>query len=255
MDWLEVFGLLAAAFAGGAVNAVAGGGTLIAFPALVAAGYPARTANVTNTAALWTGYLGGSIGYRRELGEQGTRIARLLAPSLLGAIGGAALLLGTPEDAFEVIAPFLILFATLLLAFQERLSAFAASHQLAAEGGNNVPMVLYVTIFLSAIYGAYFGAGLGILTFAFLTIFAPGDAQHSNALKVFLSLVVNGFALVCFALFGPVQWGPAAVMAGGSLVGGYLGAGVARRLGAERLRLAVIALGVVIAVVLFVRAV
>jgi len=255
MDWLETFGLLAAAFAGGTVNAVTGGGTLIAFPALVAAGYPARTANVTNTAALWTGYLGGAIGYRRELSDQRTRIARLLAPALLGAMAGAALLLGTPEDAFEVIAPFLILFATLLLAFQRRLSAFAASHQLAAEDGDHVPLMLYVSIFLSAVYGAYFGAGLGILTFAFLTIFAPGDAQQSNALKVFLSLVVNGLALACFALFGPVQWGPAGVMAGGPLAGGYLGAGVARRLGAERLRLAVIALGVVMAVVLFVRAV
>jgi uncharacterized protein len=254
VDIAEAAGLTAAAFAGGAVNAVAGGGTLIAFPALVAAGYPARTANVTNTAALWTGYLGGSIGYRRELSEQRTRIARLVPPALLGAIAGAALLLGTPEDAFEVIAPFLILFATLLLAVQARLSAFAASHQLAAQGGDHVPVMLYVTIFLSAVYGAYFGAGLGILTFAFLTIFAPGDAQHSNALKVFLSLLVNGFALVCFALFGPVQWGPAAVMAGGSLAGGYLGAGIARQLGAERLRLAVIALGVLIAAILFVRA-
>jgi len=254
VDIAEAAGLAAAAFAGGAVNAVAGGGTLIAFPALVAAGYPARTANVTNTAALWTGYLG-AIGYRRELSDQRTRIARLLAPALLGAMAGAALLLGTPEDAFEVIAPFLILFATLLLAFQRRLSAFAASHQLAAEDGDHVPLMLYVSIFLSAVYGAYFGAGLGILTFAFLTIFAPGDAQQSNALKVFLSLVVNGLALACFALFGPVQWGPAGVMAGGPLAGGYLGAGVARRLGAERLRLAVIALGVVMAVVLFVRAV
>ena len=129
MDWLEAFGLLAAALVAGAVNAVAGGGSLISFPALLVAGYPAKTANVTNTVALWPGYLGGSLGYRNELRYQRRRIIFLLAPSVLGAIAGSAILLSTSEDAFEAVVPFLILFATALMAFQKQLAALAERHQ------------------------------------------------------------------------------------------------------------------------------
>ena len=139
MDWLEALGLLTAAFAAGAVNAVAGGGSLISFPALLVAGYPAKTANVTNTVALWPGYLGGSLGYRDELRDQRRRIIFLLAPSVLGAIAGSAILLSTSEDAFEVVVPFLILFATALMAFQKQLTDFAERHRLAARSDDHMP--------------------------------------------------------------------------------------------------------------------
>jgi len=249
----EAAGLAAAAFAAGAVNAVAGGGSLISFPALLVAGYPAKTANVTNTVALWPGYLGGSLGYRDELRYQRGRIAFLLAPSVLGAIAGSAILLSTSEDAFEVVVPFLILFATALMAFQRQLTDFAERHRLAARSHDHLPPLLQAVAFLVAVYGAYFGAGLGILTLAVFAVLIPDDMQRLNALKGMSSLLINAVAVIYFAAFGPVEWAPAAVMAIGALTGGYLGTGVARRLGQERLRTAVVAFGVVIAIILFIR--
>lgn len=251
MSGLEIAGLLIAAFCAGAINAVAGGGSLVSFPALIAAGYPARTANVTNTVALWPGYLGGSLAYRPELRRQRRRVALLVAPSIAGAVVGSAVLLATSEDAFAAIVPFLIVFACGLLLFQEQLSAFARRHRLHTEDGETVPLPLHAMTFAGAVYGAYFGAGLGIMLLAFLIIMVPDDIQHSNALKGMLSLLINAAAVVYFAAFGPVEWGPAAVMAGGALAGGYLGVGVARRLGAVWLRRAVIAYGLVVAAVLF----
>jgi uncharacterized membrane protein YfcA len=253
MDWLEAFALLVAAFAAGAVNAVAGGGSLISFPALLVAGYPAKTANVTNTVALWPGYLGGSLGYRDELRHQRRRILFLLAPSVLGAIAGSAILLSTSEDAFDAVIPFLILFATALMAFQRQLTDFAERHHLAARSDDHMPPLLQAVAFLLAVYGAYFGAGLGILTLAVFAVLIADDMQRLNALKGMSSLLINAVAVVYFAAFGPVEWAPAAVMAIGALAGGYLGAGVARRLGQERLRTAVVAFGVIIAVILFIR--
>jgi hypothetical protein len=249
----EAAGLAAAAFAAGAVNAVAGGGSLISFPALLVARYPAKTANVTNTVALWPGYLGGSLGYRDELRHQRRRIIFLLAPSVLGAIAGSAILLSTSEDAFDAVVPFLILFATALMAFQKQLTDFAERHRLAARRDDHMPPLLQGVAFLLAVYGAYFGAGLGILTLAVFAVLIPGDLQRLNALKGMSSLLINAVAVVYFAAFGPVEWAPAAVMAIGALAGGYLGAGVARRLGHERLRTAVVAFGVIIAIVLFIR--
>ena len=135
------------------------------------------------------------------------------------------ILLSTPQSAFDVIVPFLILFACALMAFQDRLAAFAQTHRLASRGAGHVPLPLLASTFVLAIYGAYFGAGLGILTLAFLSILLPDDIQHSNALKGMLSLIINAIAVVYFALFGPVEWAPAAVMAAGAMAGGYLGVG------------------------------
>ena len=251
MDLTEVVGLTAAAFAAGAVNAVAGGGSLISFPALLAAGYPAKAANVTNTVALWPGYLGGSVGYRRELGTQRRRVAVLMAPSVLGALAGSAILLSTPVDAFEAIVPFLILFAVLLMVFQERLAGFAAVHHL--HPGEGTSWMLRAAILLLAAYGAYFGAGLGILMLAAFSILLPDDLHQSNALKGMMSLLINAVAVVYFAAFGPVEWGPAALMAGAALAGGFLGVGAARRLGPVGLRRSVIVYGVAAAAVLLIR--
>lgn len=253
MSIIEYFGLLLAACTAGAINAVAGGGSLISFPALLAFGYPSKTANVTNTVALWPGYLAGSVGYRAELRLQRRRLLALAAPSIVGALAGSIILISTPQSAFDVIVPFLILFACALMAFQDRLAAFAQTHRLASRGADHVPLPLLASTFVLAIYGAYFGAGLGILTLAFLSILLPDDIQHSNALKGMLSLIINAIAVVYFALFGPVEWAPAAVMAAGAMAGGYLGVGVARRLGRQWLRVAVIAYGLVVVVVLLVR--
>ncbi len=253
MDALEALLLAVAGFAAGAINAVAGGGTLVSFPALIAVGYSAKVANVTNTVAIWPGYVGGCAGYRREIALQKTRAIILSVPSVLGALIGATLLLATSEDAFELIAPFLILFAAALMAFQSQLSDFAAHHQIGSRGGDHLPPFLLVAVFLSGIYGAYFGAGLSIINFAVLMILLPDDIQHSNALKALLSLVVNGVAAVYFALLGPVEWLPALVMGGACLAGGYMGVGIARALGPVWLRRAVIAFAVVFAIALFVK--
>jgi uncharacterized membrane protein YfcA len=252
MDFIEALLLAAAGFGAGAVNAVAGGGTLISFPALVAAGYTAKVANVTNTVAIWPGYVGGSVGYRDEISRQGRRLAILAMPSVLGALVGAALLLRTSETAFEQIAPFLVLFAAALLAFQSQLTDFASHHQIGSRGGDHLPPALLGAMFMTGIYGAYFGAGLGIMNFAVLMILLPDDIQNSNALKTALSLVVNGVAAIAFALFGPVAWLPALVMGGAALAGGYIGVGIARRLGPVWLRRAVIAFAVVFAVAMLV---
>jgi hypothetical protein len=248
MELVEGIALAAAAFAAGAINAVAGGGSLVSFPALVAAGYPSKTANVTNTVALWPGYIGGSIGYRGELERQRKRIVALVLPSVLGALLGSVILLATPESAFDAIVPFLILFACGLMAFQDPLGRFAAAHRLVSRADDHVPVALHLGIVLLAMYGAYFGAGLGIMTLAVLSILLPDDIQHSNALKGLLSALINLVAVLYFAVFGPVEWLPAVVMASGALAGGYYGVGIARRLGRRWLRITVISYGMVVAV-------
>lgn len=253
MDFLEPAALAAAAFAAGAINAVAGGGSLISFPALVAVGYTSKVANVTNSVALWPGYVSGSIGYRDELRAQRSRVIALLLPSVLGALAGSAILLSTPAKAFEAIVPFLILFACGLMAFQDPLGRFvrARGHN-PGPGAEHSPVVV-ATTFILGVYGAYFGAGLGILTLAALSILLPDKLHHSNALKGMLSVVMNAVAVVYFAAFGPVRWAPAAIMAVGAVAGGYLGVGVARRLGRRWLRFAVIAYGIASATVIFLR--
>jgi len=249
VDVIEALALAAAAFAAGAINAVAGGGSLVSFPALVAAGLPAKEANVTNTIALMPGYLGGSLAYRAELAGQSRRAGLLAVPALLGSLAGSVILLASSDAAFEAVVPFLVLFACALMAAQDQLRSFALHHRLVGADGGTSPALLGGT-FLAAVYGAYFGAGLGIITLALLLILLPDDLQRSNALKGFLSLVINLLAFAYFALLGPVSWPEAFIMAGGALAGGYGGVGVARRLGPAWLRRAVIAYGLVVAAVL-----
>ncbi len=253
MDVLEIAFLLAAGFVAAAVNSVAGGGTLVSFPALLALGYPAKVANVTNTVAIWPGYASGAAAYRGEIGGQRRRVLLLAIPSLLGAFVGATILLATSEDTFDAIAPFLIVFAVLLIIFQRQLGDFAEHHKVQSQGGDHIPVALHAGTFLTGIYGAYFGAGLGIMNLAILMILIPDDIQHSNALKTALSLVVNGVAAIYFAFFGPVEWVAAVALGGGTLAGGYLGVGVARALGPVWLKRAIIVLGLTVAVALFFR--
>jgi uncharacterized protein len=241
-----------AAFVAGAINAVAGGGSLVSFPALVAVGYPTKVANVTNTVALWPGYVGGSIGYAAQLSGQRRRVIILAVPSILGAIVGSAILLYTSESAFDAIVPFLILFAAGLMLLQPRLAVFVARHR-ANTTSDQTPFEVVASVFVLAIYGAYFGAGLGIITLAVLGILLPDDLHRSNALKGLLSAIMNAAAVVYFAIWGPVEWLPAAVMAVTALAGGYYGVGIARRFSAAHLRMGVIVYAVIVAIILFVR--
>jgi uncharacterized membrane protein YfcA len=248
----EIAVLLAGAgVAAGAVNAVAGGGSLISFPALLAAGYPSVTANVTNTVALFPGYAGSVAGGRPELVGQGHRVRSAALVSLVGAVAGCVLLLITPGDVFRRVVPYLILAACGLLVAQPRLARIVAARQ--GDRGGGPPLLLQVGLLLSAVYGAYFGAGLGVLLLGVLGIYLHERLARVNALKNVLSTLINAVALVAFGLFGPVAWDAVAVLALASLVGGYLGARVARRLPSAVLRAAVVTYGVVVAIILLVR--
>lgn len=253
MDPLALAGLGAAAAAAGAVNAIAGGGTLITFPSLLAAGFSAKVANVTSTVAIWPGTLGGSFAYRRELAASRSRIARLALPSLGGAAVGSALLLGTSERVFDAVVPFLVLFASLLLALNRRLSDLAARHGLGAGEDGRLPALLHAAMFLNGIYGGYFGAGLGILTLAAIAILAPDDLQRANATKGLLAALINSVAVVIFVISGLVEWKPALVMAVGAVAGGYAGVALARRLRAQVLRNLIVAWGLLMSAWLFAR--
>ena len=244
----------------GAVNSVAGGGSLLSFPALLAVGYPALTANVTNSVALTPGYFGGTLGYRRELEGQRARIIALGATSAAGAVLGAFLLVVSSAEFFERVVPFLIFLACGLLAAQTRLARVVRNHREAREdeGPEGRPPAgdrtaadphtppLFAAQFLAAVYGAYFGAGVGIMMLAILGIFLADNLQRLNALKGLLSFLISVVAAVSFLLFADVSLLAVAVMAVASLLGGQLGVLLARRLDDRTLRWLVIAFGVAV---------
>jgi hypothetical protein len=237
--------LAAAGFAAGSINAVAGGGSLVSFPALVASGLTPLAANVTNTVSVWPGYLGSVAAYRGEIAPQRRRAGALAATAVVGGAVGSVILLTAPDAVFESIVPVLIVLGCVLLAVQPRVSAVIARRS--AAGGRPRTVDLHVATFCAAVYGAYFGGGLGVILLAVLGIFLAEHIQRINGLKSLLSLVINTVALVAFAVFAPVAWASVAVVAPASLAGGYLGAGVARRLGATALRWTVIGFGLVVA--------
>lgn len=244
--------LSVAAFAAGAVNAVAGGGSLISFPALVAVGIPTLNANVTNQVAVLPGYLGGSVAYRDELRGQHRRVIPLLATTITGTVIGALLLIISSKQLFDVLAPILVLVAVLLLAAKPWLSRVAA-RRAGSTGRAHPGPGLHAANFAASIYGGYFGAGLGIMLLAILAVGLEDSLQRLNALKGLLSLVVAVVAAVFFAIFGPVRWEAAAVMAVASFVGGHAGVGVARRISDETLRRGIIVIGLGVTVWLFTR--
>lgn len=235
VDGAEWVLLIAAGFGAGAVNAVAGGGSLLSFPALLAVGLPPVAANVTNMVAVLPGYAGGSVAYREELRGQGGRVRVLGLVSAVGAAVGAVLLLVGDEDVFEALAPWLIL---------------AACAGLALRPAARVRRGLPALVALAAVYGGYFGAGLGIMLLAVLRALVDDSLQRLNALKGVLSLVIAVVGALVVAVFGPVAWGPAAAMAGASLAGGHLGVGLARRLPEPALRWGIVAFGVGVAIAL-----
>jgi uncharacterized membrane protein YfcA len=240
--WLVLIG---AGFAAGAVNAVAGGGSLISFPALLTVGYAPVAANVTNLIALLPGYAGGSLAYRRELAGQRRRARVLGSLCAAGAAGGTALLLVGPASLFRTLAPWLILVACAALAARPLALARAGTATRSRAG-------LYGLVGTGAVYGGYFGAGLGIMLLAILGGFLPDDLQRLNALKGLLSLVVAVVSGLVVAIFGPVAWGAAGAMAAASLLGGHVGVGLARRLDEPVLRWAIVVYGCGVAAALLV---
>ena len=242
--------LALAGFAAGAINAAAGGGSLVTFPALIAVGYPPLIANVTNNVAVSPGYVTGAWGYRGELRGQRRRIAPLAAVSALGSLAGVGLILVSSQAAFEGVVPFLVLAACALLALQpvigRRLGERAGTHERPGIGS-------LAGQTLAATYGGYFGAALGVAVLALLGVFFDDTLQRLNALKALLQLVIGATAAVGFALLTPVAWGAAAIVGSASLVGGMVGARLARRVSDRALRGGIVAYGVAAAIWLLLR--
>jgi uncharacterized membrane protein YfcA len=238
-----------AALIGGALNAVAGGGSLITFPTLVAVGVPPVIASITNTVALCPGYLGATLAQRRDLEGQGKRAARLIPFAVAGGIGGAVLLIETGEGPFNQVVPFLILMAALTIAAQDKLRGWLVTgvHQ------KHVEALAIAPVAAAAVYGGYFGAGLGVMLLAALGVVYADSLVRINALKQLIALVVNVSAAGLFAVWGHVDWPVAGVMAGASLVGGALGGAVGKYIPATVLRWVVVTLGVAVSVAYFVK--
>jgi len=228
----------AAAVGAGVVNAIAGGGTLLTFPALLAIGIPPVAANATNTLALWPGQLSGAYAYRSHIHDE-RRIALLLAvPSVVGGLLGSALLLALPEKSFEAAVPWLIFFACALLSLQG-----TVKNLLARIHGADHPAALWIVQFAVSVYGGYFGAGMGILMLAAMGILLASSAQHANGLKVLFSFIVNGVAAIYFLFLAPVRIPEAVLMAVGATVGGFLGARLAQKLPPMGVRVVSIGIG------------
>ncbi len=242
-----------AAVSGGLVNALAGGGTLITFPMLTAVGIPPVAANITNTVALCPGYVGGTFGQRTDLAGQGKRLLLLLPAGVLGGVAGGLLLTLTGEAVFRKLIPYLILTAVALLAFQDRLRNWVVG-RMSEEGHRRLNEAWSVVLIVpAAVYGGYFGAGLGVMTLAVLGLVLEDSLIRLNALKQSLSFCINIAAAVFFLFSGQVVWSAALVMAVGALVGGVLGGRLAGRIKPGTLRVIVISVGLVVAVVYLVR--
>jgi uncharacterized membrane protein YfcA len=242
--------LALAGFAAGVINAVAGGGSLISFPALLHTGMGARIANATNTAAVWPGSVASVFPYRRVIAAEKHRAKVLAWPSLLGGLAGAWLLLHTSEAAFNAVVPWLILLACALLGLQARVAAFVARRSGSTPA--RVPLALLVIQFLISVYGGYFGAGIGILMLSAMAIFIPDGLQAANGLKILFATLINGISVIYFVAMGAVRLPEAGLMAATSIVGGLVGAHIAQRLPSGVLRLVVILYGVIVAVKLLV---
>jgi len=242
-----------AAFLAGTINSVAGGGTLVSFPVLIWLGLGSVTANATSTVAIWPGTVGSAWGYRRELRDAEPRFLVMIVPSLLGGLTGAMLLRWTPTATFDRLVPFLILFATLLFTVQETVQRKLGTGDAAARRSTRWLVGGMLFQLAVGLYGGYFGAGIGILMLAALSVLGLKDIHEMNGLKVVFGGSVNGIAAAYFIWARMVYWPYVLMMAVASILGGYFGAGTARRVGQKGVRRVVIAIGLGMAVSLFVR--
>jgi uncharacterized membrane protein YfcA len=257
MSLAHVVLLLAAGLAAGTVNAIAGGGSLVTFPALLATGLPSVAANVTNSVAVFPGYLGSVLGSRRDLAELSAEIGRrrivaLFPTTIVGTAAGCVLLLATPGEAFDRVVPFLVLGAGAVLAFQNRLRAVVGHPHGMSQ--RRRALSLHCMVLLGSVYGGYFGAALGVMLVAALGLVLATSLARINALKNAISALVGFITLAVFALFGPVDWVDVAILAPATVTGGYAGARLARRLPAPVLRALIVTFAGVVGVVLLVRA-
>ena len=249
IDPVSAIVIVAAGMVAGIMNTIVGAGSLVTFPTLLVLGYPPLVANVSNTIGLVPGSISGAIGYRRELSGQRERARPLLIAAGLGGLTGGCLLLVLPASAFARIVPILILVACALVAVQPRLTAWVVGRRArsgvdTAGGG---PLLL-AGVYLTGIYGGYFGAAQGVILIALVAILIDDDLQRLNGLKNVIAAVINAVAAILFIALAPVAWVPAILLAIGSTIGGQLGAFVGRRLSPFALRVVIIVIGVTVAV-------
>jgi uncharacterized protein len=240
--WYEAVLVLAAGMAAGTINTIVGSGTLVTFPTLLALGYPPVVANVSNTVGLVPGSLSGAIGYRRELSGQLSRLVRLGVASAIGGVAGGVLLLALPSDAFSTIVPWLIALGCLLVVVQPWIARkVSRRHDAPAHGS----VWVWLGVLLVGVYGGYFGAAQGVLLVAMMGIGLDESLQRVNAAKNVLAMIVNAVAAVLFVVVADVDWLAAALIAGGAIVGGQIGAAVGRRLHPWLLRAVIVVVGAV----------
>ena len=253
-DLLGLAGLFFAAVTAGAINSVAGGGTLLSFPSLVAFGEPEIIANATNAAALWPGSLSSAIGYRKDTAIERRLLIGLAIPSLIGGLLGAVILVITPAATFRLVVPFLILFATLVLASRDILSRGLGRHPTGEERVTRAGEIWGALFQLFvATYGGYFGAGIGILMLGSFSLMGLRDIHKMNAIKTSLATIINVTAFVFFALKGLVVWPLAILMAAGAITGGYGGARLAKRVNPKLIHWGVVIIGLLVSGWFFVK--
>jgi uncharacterized membrane protein YfcA len=259
VSWIEIISLFAAASAAGAINAIAGGGTLITFPVLILFGVPPVIANATSTLSLVVGVFGGFFGFRKLIAEIRPWLPAFLPISLLGGWIGSFLLTHGKSETFSQLVPYLVLFATILFMLQgvvRRLVARRAADELIAghddppAGGKGLLAVVFFQ-FLVSIYGGYFGAGIGILMLATFGILGFSNIHRMNALKNLIGGLINVVAAVWFTLSGLIDWPRMGVMAVGALAGYYLGATYSQKLPQSMVRHMITAIGLIITAVMF----
>ena len=246
MTPLEALLVALAGMVAGSMNAIVGAGTLITFPVLLAIGYPAIVANVSNTIGLVPGVFSGVLGYRRELAGQRDRLVRLGLAGALGGLTGAVLLLSLPASVFDAVVPVLILLGVVLVLAQPYLTRFVGQrrHDPPPHGGP----LLVAGVYLVGVYGGYFGAAQGVLLLGLLGLLLAEGLQRANAAKNVIALLINLVAALVFIAVAEVAWLPVVLIASGSIVGGYLGARVGRRLPEMWLRIVVAVVGITVAV-------
>ena len=249
---LNYFLIALAALAAGAINALAGGGTLITFPVLTFLGMPAISANVTNTVALCPGYFGGTLAQWNDLKGQKSRLWLIVPASIIGGVLGGFLLLQTGEKLFKDLVPYLILLASGLLAIQDPVRKWLIKRM--GEGqGAKLEKITWLPVGLASIYGGYFGAGLSVIVLSALGLTLEDSLTRLNALKQAVAFSVNVAAAIFFIFSGYVLWSAALVMAVGALIGGMLGGRLAGKIKPSTLRWTVVTIGVIVAVIYLVR--
>lgn len=247
--------LFGSAFAAGAMNSVAGGGSFFSFPALLFVGLDPKLANATNTVALWPGSVAGLGAFRREFQAQRENARLLSGVSLIGGLLGALLLLVTPSAIFRVLLPYLMLGATLIFALSPRINGWARRREAKAppaDGKNNRWRSIILQGLIS-IYGGFFGGGIGILMLATLALMGLEDIHEMNALKTLLAALINGIAVVAFVIAGSVAWPQAILMAVAAIIGGYSGAALSRRFQQRQVRNFVLGVGFLLSGYLFLK--